>query len=714
MVHEIKQRVKRGGRRVLDSKHASLLLKRGISQVTAERNHIYSDGRPGHFKELFGYEKPFTGKAMFVPYHFMDDTKNEFAIARPDRPSKDAKGHAKKYLCPLGKEAHVYFPVGQAKKLLDPKEPLFVTESPIKAIALVEHGYTAVGVIGCWGWQEKRERDVEDRAVGPRKLLDGFDELPLKDRELYLVFDSDTATNSNVQWGEYFAALSLGAEGAIVHCVRLPMAEDGAKVGVDDYLATHATSEFDKLVASAVEPSKPIGKSVDPYPAATEFLKKEFTVDGVLTLRRWQGDTWTWNGRCWVVISEEELRSKLVNHLSTKTAINSTVISNVMLSIHAQCQLGSEVEQPSWMAEPGPWPANEVSVTTSGMLHLPTMTPRTKPKPLAPNLFTANALPYSYDPKAKCPRWLEFLRQLWPKDNQSIQTLQDWFGYCLTGDTRQQKILMLIGPRRGGKGTIARILAATVGAANVCGPTLAQLGTNFGLSGLLGKSVAIISDARMSFGSDMSVVVERLLAISGEDLLTIDRKYGSLLTARLKTRITMLTNELPKFSDTSGALASRFILLALKESWQGKENINLTNELKEELPGILNWAIAGYKRLVKRKYLVQPKSGEELGRELEDLSSPTSTFIKERCITGAGAEVPVDALFKAWIQYCKAKGWEHHTTAPTFGRDLRTVLPRLTTKPRRIGGKRLRAFIGVALRDDIATSEKLKAWPRKG
>ena len=56
------------------------------------------------------------------------------------------------------------------------------------------------------------------------------------------------------------------------------------------------------------------------------------------------------------------------------------------------------------------------------------------------------------------------------------------------------------------------------------------------------------------------MVVERLLSVSGEDSLTIDRKYREPWTGRLPTRFVVMTNELPRLSDSSGALASRFIV----------------------------------------------------------------------------------------------------------------------------------------------------------
>jgi putative DNA primase/helicase len=84
------------------------------------------------------------------------------------------------------------------------------------------------------------------------------------------------------------------------------------------------------------------------------------------------------------------------------------------------------------------------------------------------------SVPFPYDPEAPSPkRWLAFLKELWADDQDSIATLQEFFGYVLSGRTDLHKILLLIGPARSGKGTIARILSALMGNGNVTGPTLA-------------------------------------------------------------------------------------------------------------------------------------------------------------------------------------------------------------------------------------------------
>ena len=91
------------------------------------------------------------------------------------------------------------------------------------------------------------------------------------------------------------------------------------------------------------------------------------------------------------------------------------------------------------------------------------------------------------------------------------------------------------------------------------------------LSPLLGKPLAIISDARLG-SAPSHTVVERLLSITGEDMLTVDRKYREPYSGRLPTRFVMLSNELPRFTDASGAIATRMLILQLTNSFLNRED----------------------------------------------------------------------------------------------------------------------------------------------
>jgi putative DNA primase/helicase len=235
-----------------------------------------------------------------------------------------------------------------------------------------------------------------------------------------------------------------------------------------------------------------------------------------------------------------------------------------------------------------------------------------------------------------------------------------------------------------------------VGKGNVAGPTLASLGTNFGLSPLLGKPLAIVSDARLGHGGQQQVV-ERLLSISGEDFITVDRKYREPWTGKLPARFFIISNELPNFGDASGAISNRFVVLELRQSWLGHENVELTEELLTELPGILRWALDGLDRLTTNNRFTQPQSSEDAILALQDIVSPVAAFVRDRCERGPAHEVAVNDLFFAWKMWCEENGRDHPGTVQRFGRDLRAVIPGLkVARPKELS-RRYRAFVGLAL-----------------
>jgi putative DNA primase/helicase len=391
--------------------------------------------------------------------------------------------------------------------------------------------------------------------------------------------------------------------------------------------------------------------------------------------------------------------------------VTRTLVSNVGLALQSMAILPGNTDPPFWIGDEQPFPANEVLPMRNALVHLPGVVTGDMIDPgkfviaPTPRFFSTYALDFDFDPDAGPPVELfKFLTSIWPDDMGSIEALQEWFGYCLTPDTRQQKIGTFIGPKRSGRGTIARLLKALVGPENVTGPRLSALATNFGLEPLIGKPLAIIGDARLSGRSDKGAIVECMLAISGEDTITIDRKNKSAWTGKLPTRLMLLSNEIPKLPDESGALPSRQLVWKFKESFYGREDLALDSRLSVELPSILLWAIEGWQRLRARGYFLQPKSGEDLVSLMADIASPVGAFVRERVEIGAGFQIIVGDLFAEWCRRCESKKRQTGEEG-TFGRNLRTVLPFVETKQRR--GDRsqgekshVRYFEGIKFRDD--------------
>ena len=275
-----------------------------------------------------------------------------------------------------------------------------------------------------------------------------------------------------------------------------------------------------------------------------------------------------------------------------------------------------DFQPPCWINDAsGPEP-REILVCRNGLLHLPTGELRSH----TADYLTHNALDYDYDPAAPAPvEWVKFLSEIWPDEPDCVAALQQWFGYLLTPDTGQQKILYIIGPRRSGKGTIARVLTSMIGQHNVGSPKLRQFGEPFGLQPLIGKQVAIVSDMRLG-SADKAAVAEVLLTISGEDNMTIQRKHLAAWEGYLPAHFVILSNDPPTITDPSGELCGRYVVLQMRQSFFGREDHTLTERLLQERSGILNWAIVGWRSL-QGKHLEQPTSSNDAVRMFSRLSS---------------------------------------------------------------------------------------------
>lgn len=442
-----------------------------------------------------------------------------------------------------------------------------------------------------------------------------------------------------------------------------------------------------------------------PLATARAFVDKQFTADGVRTLHHHGGQFRAWNGTHFETADGDAMRAGLYGFLDKALAVDrdgplvpfcptTTKVNDVIDALKAETNLPRTITEPAWLEPMPDYPASEILACKNGLLH----TPSEMLLSLTPLFFSHHALTFAHDADAGDPKqWLDFLDQLWPDDPEAIDTLQQIFGYALTADTRYQKLLMIVGPKRSGKGTIARVLTALVGPANVCAPTLASLSENFGLAPLIDLRLAIISDARLSGRADQHAIAERLLSISGEDALTIDRKHLPAWTGRLSTRFLILTNELPRLADVSGALASRFVVLRLVESFIGREVLDLTDKLLVELPGILNWSLDGLRRLNEAGRFTQPQSSDDAIESLADLASPVGAFVRERCEVGPYLSVDCKELFAEYKVWGEEQGRNRHGNAQTFGRDLRTVIPKVTTIQSRQGKVRVQNFSGVSL-----------------
>lgn len=474
--------------------------------------------------------------------------------------------------------------------------------------------------------------------------------------------------------------------------------------------------QIDQLPA-VVEDGEPIYDDRDPMPIARDMVHRLWSHEGSRAIQHHHGEFVKWDGGAYAECADHDVRAVTWLHLekaqrwvkAAKKDGNELVlgqfkpnrqkVTDVVDAVRAVANVPGAISAPSWLAGSDLRPAaDQILPCANGLFHLPTgdLLQHT------PEFFGFNCLPFDLDQNAPAPtEWLKFLDSIWADDQESVDTLQKMMGYLLTGATNLQKIFLLIGPPRCGKGTILRVIEQLLGRANICAPDLNSIHDRFALEGFIGKQAALVGDARISPKADQSAIASRLLSISGEDALGIDRKNRPYWFGKLNTRFVICSNLVPTLSDASGALASRFVIMTMRHGFLGNEDLGLGDRLTAEMPGILKWAIEGWHKLQATGRIETPKAALEYAQELDDLASPIRKFLREVCVQGPGRWVDSKVLYTTWREWCDDNGRVHPGTETAFGRDLRGALHSINRKQYRVKTGRFWKYEGLDISDSL-------------
>lgn len=443
-----------------------------------------------------------------------------------------------------------------------------------------------------------------------------------------------------------------------------------------------------------------------PTDIADKFLKARYSERTATTLVEQNEDYFHYIGTHFIEVRLSAVRAEMYDFLGAgkKRSGGDIVpfnpkmkaVTEVMDAVKAKTHLSSRLNPPYWIdgrQDPAP---DDILVTTNGLLQMSSR----ELLPHDASFFSLNSLSYAYDADAPEPEcFYKFLDGLFGDDQQAEDLLQEMFGYILSGASSLQKILMIIGPKRSGKGTLGRVLVKLVGSANSCSPRLESLGSRFGLQPLIGKKLAYMSDVRLDGLAKQQTIAENLLRISGEDDVNVERKNRPDWFGRLPSRFFMSSNMVPRIADPSGALSGRISMLVLKNSFYGHEDPELTDKLLAELPGILLWSLDGWARLKAQGHFTVPASSADAVASLERLTSPVLAFLYDECVIEAKAEVPVDALFLGWKHWNEGQNRKFPGSKESFCRDVYAAVSGVGRIRKRLGKSRPYYFRGIRLRN---------------
>ena len=275
-------------------------------------------------------------------------------------------------------------------------------------------------------------------------------------------------------------------------------------------------------------------------------------------------------------------------------------------------------------------------------------------KPHDPQLLSTIQLAASYDAAARAPIFARFLNDCLDPATQLL--VQELCGYLLVPETRAQKAFVLVGEGGAGKSTLLTVIQEVLlGPANVSNISWHNLGETFLTAELDGRLANIFADLPSRSIADSSL----FKSITGEDWLTAQRKNKDPHAFKTTARLVFSCNSIPKnIGDRSEAFYRRLVIVPFAPPKPvAQRDLHLKDKLAREAPGILNWALAGLRRLIDNGYRFSESTASRSALDQYRVAgSSVLSFVEDCCVLDARRQVSAAQLYHGYQQYSNGSG----------------------------------------------------------
>jgi phage/plasmid-associated DNA primase len=263
-----------------------------------------------------------------------------------------------------------------------------------------------------------------------------------------------------------------------------------------------------------------------------------------------------------------------------------------------------------WRKDALPWDQHGKIPTRSGLID-----PLTgELEPARPDHFCTWRVEAEFDPAAQCPWWETMIADIFG-DRESVEqaalvrVVQECIGAALIDKKSRalSKALVLWGIQNLGKSGPLEVIAGLFG--QVIGASIGSIDSTHGMMPFSRRLPWVLHEA---FGGQwhFSSTVKSIIT---QEPVTINIKNGPIVTQVVRAPVFWATNFQPQFKEATRAIVSRMIVIEVSRKFDENNPIGAAAEalrrgftkpgeliVATELPGVLNWAIAGLKRALER------------------------------------------------------------------------------------------------------------------
>ena len=409
------------------------------------------------------------------------------------------------------------------------------------------------------------------------------------------------------------------------------------------------------------------------------LLAERILKDGSLLNDPETGLLYKWNKTHWETFKEDHVKKLCMKLLGEESKANRVNDAAFQARILSTIPHGRAVnDRDSWVC------------AQNMMLNLESLETRAHEK----SFYSTYTLPVDVDlfPKKFCNRWLKFLDET-IQTQEVIDQLQEFFGYCLTRDTRYSKALFLFGPGADGKSTVIKILRFMVGVHNCSSISFSDLEDQFLRSSIYNKLLNISTEVGAK-----ALDSPYFKAIVTGDPITAAFKHQDSFDFTPYCKLVFAANKKPRVLDNSDGFFRRVLPIQFKRQFlNGDEDTGLEKKLLEELSEIFFWALEGLYRLREQDGFTPSSETEDLIMEYKFCNNPVLSFVDDQCELGGGNVVTKDDLFRAYDNWSRGKNFMP-MSYDNFFRELYAAINSLDKHRARKGSKRVQCVKNIRLK----------------
>ena len=275
----------------------------------------------------------------------------------------------------------------------------------------------------------------------------------------------------------------------------------------------------------------------------------------------------------------------------------------------------------------------------------------------------------AYDEGAPCERWERFLAEVTGGDGAFAAFLKRAAGYTLTGDTREEALLFLYGHGANGKTTFTRVLQDLLGPYAQSAPP--ELLVGGATPGAASPEVARARGKRMLVAAEVDgkpLNEAKVKALTGRERIAARGLYEGYAEFEPAFKLWIHGNHKPEIKGADEGIWRRIHVLPFSHRIpRDKRDPTLGAKLRDELAGVLRWAVEGCLEW-QREGLGVPecvrRESEAYREEMDALNGFLEGVFRER-----GAEIPTADLYGAYERWAQGEG-ERPMSKIAFGRHL--------------------------------------------